>query len=607
MMRPDRDKWIDDARDEPIEKVCGNRGLKLKKVAVNELAGPCPQCGGTDRFSINTTKQVFNCRSCKKGGDVIDLVMFMDGTDFDGAVEKLTGKPPPKLNGYAAQPVVAGKWVYRDADDRRYLGIKRLDYPDGTKQYRQLHWDGTQWISGKPAGPKIPYRLPHLLDSDRSEPVYICEGEKCADAVAKLGLAATTASEGAGKWTPDLNEWFKDRIAWILPDNDAPGRNHAKLVAQNLAGIARDIRIVELPGLDEREDAFDWIKRGGTREQLDEIGDKAPKWSSQSDEQPKRIMQTIADFLAGYICPNYVVDGLLKRGFLYSLTAMTGAGKTAIALLIAEIASNRKRRRKLGPHEVEHVRVIYIACENADDVRARLIGMESRMDFDRADLDMLVIDSVFDLAKNMDRIRKEAEEFGGNIGLVIIDTSAAMFAGQDENNNPQMLAHAKLQRSLCDLPGRPCVLALNHPIKHATSPDQLLPRGGGAYINEIDGNLTAWTHGERLTTLHWTGKIRGPDFEAIEFRMPTIHTDKLADGKGRMLPTVMAEIISNKEIDEDEAKAAIQDDKICRQSSTGQMDQSPNGQLIAAGRACLLPARNRSPTSLSPIRCSSAW
>jgi hypothetical protein len=31
-------------------------------------------------------------------------------------------------------------------------------------------------------GAKIPYRLPELLDSDRSEPVYICEGEKCADA-----------------------------------------------------------------------------------------------------------------------------------------------------------------------------------------------------------------------------------------------------------------------------------------------------------------------------------------------------------------------------------------------------------------------------------------
>jgi RecA-family ATPase len=173
---------------------------------------------------------------------------------------------------------------------------------------------------------------------------------------------------------------------------------------------------------------------------------------------------TLAEFLAGFTPPDYVLDGILKRGFLYALTAMTGAGKTAIALLLAEIAANRKRRRKLGPHDVEHVRVVYIACENADDVRMRLIGMESKMDFNRDNLDMLIIDSVFDLEKNLDRIRKEVDDFGGKIGLVVIDTSAAMFQGDDDNNNIQALAHAKAQRKLCELPGRPCVLALVHPM-----------------------------------------------------------------------------------------------------------------------------------------------
>ena len=30
-----------------------------------EFAGPCPHCGGTDRFSINTKDQVFNCRGAE--------------------------------------------------------------------------------------------------------------------------------------------------------------------------------------------------------------------------------------------------------------------------------------------------------------------------------------------------------------------------------------------------------------------------------------------------------------------------------------------------------------------------------------------------------------
>ena len=36
------------------------------------------------------------------------------------------------------------------------------------------------------------------------------------------------ADNGNGKkWTPDLNRYFKDRDVYILPDNDAPGRQHA--------------------------------------------------------------------------------------------------------------------------------------------------------------------------------------------------------------------------------------------------------------------------------------------------------------------------------------------------------------------------------------------
>ena len=296
--------------------------------------------------------------------------------------------------------------------------------------------------------------------------------------------------------------------------------------------------------------------------------------ATDGEQEPKKLLQTVSEFLAAFVSPEYVVDGLFKRGFLYALCAMTGAGKTAIALLLAEIASNKKRRRKFGQHEVEHVRVVYIACENSEDVRQRLIGMEANMGFERGDLDMIVIDKVFDLEKNMDRIFKEVEEFGGNVGLVFIDTSAAMFQGEDENNNPEMLKHAKLQRKLCELPGRPCVISLCHPIKHPDAPDKLLPRGGGAYLNEVDGNFTAWAHDERMSRLHWTGKLRGPDFEPIEFRLPTIYSTKLVDTKGRAMPTVMAQAISEAEIEEVEERAEFQDNRLLRA-----MLDRPNGSI----------------------------
>jgi hypothetical protein len=45
----------------------------------------------------------------------------------------------------------------------------------------------------------------------------------------------------------------------------------------------------------------------------------------------------------------------------------------------------------------------------------------------------------------------------------------------------------------------------------------------------VNGNFTAWAHDERLTTFHWTGKLRGPDFDPIEFRLPVVNTTNLTD------------------------------------------------------------------------------
>jgi AAA domain len=295
---------------------------------------------------------------------------------------------------------------------------------------------------------------------------------------------------------------------------------------------------------------------------------------STESASTKRLLQTVSEFLAAYVMPEYVVDGLMQRGFFYSITAMTGAGKSAVALLIAVIASDRKVRRKLGQYQVEHCQVVYIAAENSEDIRRRLIGMEAKMGFNRADLDMLIIDKVIDIEKEMPRILREIEEFGSNVGLVFVDTSAAVFPGDDENNSPQMLAYAKTQRSLCKLPGRPTTVALCHPTKHVDRPELLLPRGGGSYLAETDGNFTLWAHDERMTRLHWAGKLRGPDFEPIEFRLPTIHTMALVDAKGRLMPTVMAEVIGEAEITEVEERGQFQEDRLLRA-----MFDRPGGSL----------------------------
>jgi phage/plasmid primase-like uncharacterized protein len=79
------------ARSVPIEEVLAARGHNLRRCG-GELIGPCPVCGGRDRFAVNPKKALWNCRGGDKGGDVIDLVCHLDSCGFNDAIEQLTGE-----------------------------------------------------------------------------------------------------------------------------------------------------------------------------------------------------------------------------------------------------------------------------------------------------------------------------------------------------------------------------------------------------------------------------------------------------------------------------------------------------------------------------------
>jgi putative DNA primase/helicase len=85
---------LERARAVRIEDEVIRRGIKL--TGRIDRCGPCPRCGGSDRFSVHIRKQVFFCRQCGgKGRGAVDFVMFVDGIDFADAIEVLTGERTP--------------------------------------------------------------------------------------------------------------------------------------------------------------------------------------------------------------------------------------------------------------------------------------------------------------------------------------------------------------------------------------------------------------------------------------------------------------------------------------------------------------------------------
>src|SRR5262249_48761055 len=188
--------------------------------------------------------------------------------------------------------------------------------------------------------------------------------------------------------------------------------------------------------------------------------------------------------------------------FLYSLTGATGAGKTSITL---RLAASVALGVPFADRETKKRRVLYLAAENPDDVRMRWIALSQHMEFDVDEIAVFFIEGVFKISQMGEAMKREALRLGGEFGLVIVDTGPVFYEGDDENNRTQQGNHAKMLRDLITIiPGNPTVIANCHPVKNA-SPDNLVPAGGGNFLNQVDGNLTA-AKDEGPTEWHWQGQ-----------------------------------------------------------------------------------------------------
>ena len=76
----------------PILEVASRLGIADLRPAGSERVGPCPVCGGRDRFSINPGLGVFVCRICDAGGDGLALAQHVLGCYFQAALDFLVGK-----------------------------------------------------------------------------------------------------------------------------------------------------------------------------------------------------------------------------------------------------------------------------------------------------------------------------------------------------------------------------------------------------------------------------------------------------------------------------------------------------------------------------------
>jgi 5S rRNA maturation endonuclease (ribonuclease M5) len=191
------------------------------------------------------------------------------------------------------------------------------------------------------------YRLPEVNEAlAAGDTILVVEGEGDVDTLRALGYCATTNAGGAGKWRKEHTEQLAGaKRATIIPDNDDTGRKHACQVGQSLSEVGVDVRMFELPDLDEKGDVTDWVEAGGTKADLEDLIKNAPPWSpiageDSGDEDTFEIL----DHPPSKLTRPLSIDG--DTGYLYTRVLGTIGGQTTSADVVR---SDRNGDRSSGP------------------------------------------------------------------------------------------------------------------------------------------------------------------------------------------------------------------------------------------------------------------
>ena len=343
-------KTPDDKRQHPTFAEVKRAALQaIDRVLSHWLPGGKRVDGGKEYTAPNPTRADKHAGSLKvnmakgtwsdfatgdKGGDLIDLVRYLDGGSEVDACNKLadflgvtpgtvsasapaSSKPKapewvpvlpipdeamqkvPKQNGKNGKP--SKVWVYKNADGQPLMVLYRFDLPPGSKPnkvFSPLTWcrhSGNGSLAWRWLGLPEPRPLLRLdeLATRSADPVVLCEGEKASDAAAELlpGYVSMAWPNGAdGRSKVDYAP-LAGRHVLLWPDNDAIGLKCMDALAEHLRQLgAASVRSVALtvfsqrPGIDgdrptfapggewaDGDDAADAVAKGWTAAHLAEL------------------------------------------------------------------------------------------------------------------------------------------------------------------------------------------------------------------------------------------------------------------------------------------------------------------------------------------------
>lgn len=423
------------------------------------------------------------------GGGVIDLLKAFNGLDDEGAtrwlvdrgfLQERSNEPPPEIEVPGGFP----KWmepkpvaVFEYRDDKGHLAYQVLKFPKtAQKRYMQRRpYAGNTWVWGLRAGhfgkskkskDYFKTKPDHVYDDEihleeaqrwlyRREEVirqkkkggivFLAEGEKDVETLRAWGYVATTNAGGAKEW----RDYFEEDLAGcdiiILPDNDDPGRDRAKIRAATLKGKAKRIRVLDISlhwkGAEPGNDVTDWKERTlGTRERFEELIKHAIE-----PEKPKSRFNAIhwRDISLAEVRDDYLIYKLLTMGDVSILAGESQAGKSFMGIHMGMCVA---RGLPWFGHAAVRGGVAYQAGEGGRGVQKRLIAYRDHFDVpENEDVPFFLLPSRVNLFSRdgdceafIEDLRIQSLELSEPLRLVVIDTLSKASAGAQENDGRDM-------------------------------------------------------------------------------------------------------------------------------------------------------------------------
>jgi hypothetical protein len=176
---------------------------ELKKKTAKEYAGPCPGCGGEDRFLVWPDKGRFHCRGCGKTGDLVTLLREFADMSCPDAHES-AGQSCTATNCPAWEKCRLGARANGEAPKRKQRESLQAPVPQQERSFTPDHADTPQDKWQQQAAALIEKAHAALL-ADADQLAYL----------AKRGLPLEAVKQYRLGWLPENR--YPKREAWGLP------------------------------------------------------------------------------------------------------------------------------------------------------------------------------------------------------------------------------------------------------------------------------------------------------------------------------------------------------------------------------------------------------